>query len=338
MRPLRAAGRSAARSATPAASARPTGPSSPSAAVTSASVPSAGDSISTVTLSVSISSSGSPFATASPSDFSHRSTLPVSCAIPSAGMITSAGMHSLVAGGVDDRVGDRRIVQVRSHLALPGKRTADGVLAAGRDEQLLRRETRDHLAAVFRDYELLLDPRRRPAVRRRPEGLEREHHPLLDLGRIVERHETAEDRLLPDREPDPVSVLQRERRLLVRETELVRLRPHGNDVCSGHAGPNERDGVIEDVATTLVSVHERARGAADGKRPVVARAVTVVRMEDVEVRRIAGPQHAVGEHMWMRAATLARDRVDALHMLRAQLVEHLVDERDAVVLAEAGPK
>ena len=48
-----------------------------------------GASISTVTLSVSTSMSGSPFATSSPSALSHRSTLPVSWAIPRAGMITS---------------------------------------------------------------------------------------------------------------------------------------------------------------------------------------------------------------------------------------------------------
>ena len=48
-----------------------------------------GASISTVTLSVSTSMSGSPFATSSPSALSQRSTLPVSWAIPRAGMITS---------------------------------------------------------------------------------------------------------------------------------------------------------------------------------------------------------------------------------------------------------
>ena len=101
-----------------------------------------------------------------------------------------------------------------------------------------------------------------------------------------------------------MSVLQRERGLFVGKTELLRLRPHGHDVCRRHAGPNERDGVVEDVATTFVRVHECARRAPDGKRPVVARAVTVVRMKDVEVRGIAGPEHAVSEHVWMRAATL----------------------------------
>ena len=48
-----------------------------------------------------------------------------------------------------------------------------------------------------------------------------------------------------------------------------------------------------------------------------------------------GPQHPVGEDVRVRRAALARDRVDALDVLGAELEEHLVDERDAVVLAEA---
>jgi hypothetical protein len=35
----------------------------------------------------------------------------------------------------------------------------------------------------------------------------------------------------------------------------------------------------------------------------------------------------------VRAAALARDRVDAFDVLRAEVEEHLVDERDALVLA-----
>ena len=38
----------------------------------------------------------------------------------------------------------------------------------------------------------------------------------------------------------------------------------------------------------------------------------------------------------MRVAALARDRVDRLHVVRAHLVEHLVGQRDDVVLAHAG--
>jgi hypothetical protein len=70
----------------------PTGTSCPSLAETPPRTPSAGASISTVTLSVSTSISGSPFATCSPSALIQRSSFPVSWAIPSAGMITSVAM------------------------------------------------------------------------------------------------------------------------------------------------------------------------------------------------------------------------------------------------------
>src|SRR5262249_6034557 len=51
------------------------------------------------------------------------------------------------------------------------------------DEQLLGREARDHLGAVGRDDDLLLDPRRREPVRRRAVRLEGDDHPLLQLDR-----------------------------------------------------------------------------------------------------------------------------------------------------------
>src|SRR5436190_6217563 len=316
----------------------PTGTSAPSGARRPASVPSAGDSISTVTLSVSTSSSGSPLATVSPSRRSQRSTLPVSCAIPSAGMITSAGMRSLEARGLDDGVRDTRVVQVRRHLALRRERAGDGVLAAGAHEQLLGREAGDHLAARARHDELLLDPRRRPAVARRPERLEREDHALLDRLRIVERDEPAEDRLLPDREADAVPVLERERGLLVGEAELLGAREDLDDLGGRDAGPHHRDRLIEHVAAADVGVDERPRGGADGERAVVARAVAVVGVQNVEIGGVAGAEHPVGEDVRMRAAALARDGVDALDVLRAQLEQHLAHERDGVVLAEARPQ
>jgi hypothetical protein len=51
-------------------------------------VPEALASISTVALSVSISIIASPFVTRSPSCFNQEMSLPVSCAIPKAGMMT----------------------------------------------------------------------------------------------------------------------------------------------------------------------------------------------------------------------------------------------------------
>src|SRR5579871_5761216 len=70
----------------------PTGISAPSEAFTPARTPSAGASTSTTALSVSISSRGSPLVTRSPSFFRQAMSLPVSCAISSAGMTTLKGM------------------------------------------------------------------------------------------------------------------------------------------------------------------------------------------------------------------------------------------------------
>ena len=90
-------------------------------------------------------------------------------------------------------------VEVRLRLALERQRAADRVIGLAGDQQVLGREPGDHLAAVLGDDELLLDPGRRPAVARGPERLEREHHPLANLLRMIERYEPREDRLLPDR-------------------------------------------------------------------------------------------------------------------------------------------
>ena len=55
-------------------------------------MPEAGASISTVALSVSTSMSGSPLVTGWPSALSQLSSVPFSCATPSAGMITSVAI------------------------------------------------------------------------------------------------------------------------------------------------------------------------------------------------------------------------------------------------------
>ena len=78
------------------------------------------------------------------------------------------------------------------------------------------------------------------------------------------------------------------------------------------------------------------RRAADDERAVVARPVAVVHVDDVEVRLVAGADQPVGEHVRVRAAALAGDRVDRLDELRAHLEQPLVRERDDVALTDAG--
>ncbi len=74
----------------------PTGTTSPTFAVTPDSTPSPPASISTTALSVSTSSSISPFLTCSPSFFFHETSLPVSCAISSAGITTLIAISELL--------------------------------------------------------------------------------------------------------------------------------------------------------------------------------------------------------------------------------------------------
>ena len=131
--------------------------------------------------------------------------------------------------------------------------------------------------------------------------------------------------------------LERERRLLVGEAELLGLGPELDHLRGRHPGPDLVNRDVEVVAAALVGVDQRRGAAADGERPVVAGAVAVEGVQDVEVGRVPGAQRAVGEHVRVRAAALARDRVDALDELRPHVVEDLVDQRDALVLAEPGP-
>src|SRR6516165_1099905 len=55
------------------------------------------------------------------------------------------------------------------------------------DGQLLGREQRDHAATLVGHHDLLFDAGGGVAVARRAIGFEREHHALLDFGRMVER-------------------------------------------------------------------------------------------------------------------------------------------------------
>src|SRR5690349_18062818 len=77
-----------------------------------------------------------------------------------------------------------------------------------RHEQLLRREAGQDLGPVRRDDDLLLDPGRRVAVLRRAVRLEGDHHALLQLDRVVDRVQAADDRALVQEQPDAVAELE----------------------------------------------------------------------------------------------------------------------------------
>ena len=145
------------------------------------------------------------------------------------------------------------------------QRPVHGEVVRARDQQLLGREARDHFVARFRDDDLFLDARRAPAVGGRPECFQREHHARLEFVRVIQRDQPADHRLFPDRQPDPVAELQRERRLFVREAELLRLRPHRGHLRGSAARPDQFDGGVEIFAAALVGVDHRVRRVADGE-------------------------------------------------------------------------
>src|SRR5690625_1089912 len=153
-----------------------------------------------------------------------------------------------------------RGVEVGLGVADSRQRAVDGeVAAAAGDEQVLGRELGDDLAAVLRDDDLLLDAGRPPAIGRRPVGLQREDHALLDELGVLEGGEPGADRLLPVGQHRAVSRLPRGGSLLVGEAELLGLGPQLDDVGSGGAGPHRRDRPVHVLPGDLVRIDLRRR-------------------------------------------------------------------------------
>src|SRR5438105_3403996 len=117
-----------------------------------------------------------------------------------------------------------------------------------RHEQLLRREACNDLAAIFRHHQLLLDASGCPAIGGWPEGLQGENHALLDDLRVIQRDESAKDRLLPNREPYSMPVLQGKGSLLIGKAELWSLGPELDDIRRRYTRLDGIDGGIQDVA------------------------------------------------------------------------------------------
>src|SRR5690349_8624170 len=172
----------------------------PSRAVTAERMPSPGDSTSTTALSVSTSSSGSPFTTCSPSRLRQETTLPVSCAISRAGIttLTAIGKNRERAPLAHShsfrfRAGFHHFdhALAGSSFAFPrgGQGPIHGVVMRARDQQFLGGKTSNYFVAGFRNHDLLLDSRGAPAVRGRPERLQRKHHARFQLMRVLQRNQ-----------------------------------------------------------------------------------------------------------------------------------------------------
>src|ERR1700757_2913548 len=119
--------------------------------------------------------------------------------------------------------------RLRFALARSRQRTVHREVVSARNQKFFGREARDDFVARRSDHDLFFNASGAPSVRRRPERLQRENHSRLDLTGMVERHESADDWLLPDREANAVAILQSESRFFVRESEVCRFRPYRRD-------------------------------------------------------------------------------------------------------------
>src|ERR1700681_1303892 len=173
------------------------------------------------------------------------------------------------------------------------------------DEQLFGREQRQQRAAAGRDHDLLLDSRRRLTVGGGAIGLEREDHALAQLDRVFERIEAGDDRPLVQPEPETVAELQPERGHLALETEVLRFRPQSGDLIGGGPRPHQVDRRIDPFPSSRICVALRRRRATNGERAVVARAVPVEGLDDVEIRLVARAYEPICEIVGMGVAALA---------------------------------
>ena len=86
-------------------------------------------------------------------------------------------------------------------------------------------------------------------------------------------------------------VLQAEGGGLVGEAELPGPRPQGDYVGRGGARLDQRDGLVHVLPAADIGVALCPGRAADRERPVVARPVAVIAVQNVEERRVAGRKY-----------------------------------------------
>src|SRR3989454_3811084 len=158
------------------------------------------------------------------------------------------------------------------------------------------------LSALGHDDHLFLDARRRDAVGRRAVGLDREDHPGLELHRVVERVQPADDRPFVEAQPEPVAEVEAERGHLALEPDLRRLRKGPGDPVGRHARLDQRDRLVHPLARLLVGADLRRGRAADAEGAVVAGPVADERLDDVEEGLVARADESVGEVVGAGAA------------------------------------
>src|SRR5207245_10560917 len=141
-------------------------------------------------------------------------------------------------------------------------------------------------------------------------------HPPLRRDRVSDRLDAADDRSLAQGPAQAVPELQAEGFHLTPEAKILRFRPGLCDQVGGHAGLDHIDSDIDPFSCLPIGVSLALRCPADIEGPVVAGAIAVVGLDDVEEGLVAGPDEAIGKDMWVRAAALAGAGVDRLDIVR----------------------
>src|SRR3990170_4061667 len=116
----------------------------------------------------------------------------------SSGMVMPTTVHSQRPVGSRPRRSPAARVDVRLAVALDRQIAARGEVPLAGHQQVLGGELGDHLGALSRNHQLLLDPRRTPAVGGWPVRLEGEDHSLLEDPGGGGGGEAGEDRAVPE--------------------------------------------------------------------------------------------------------------------------------------------
>src|ERR1035437_4496662 len=204
------------------------------------------------------------------------------------------------------------------------------------NHQLLRGKSRENCGAVVGDNDFFFDTGRGDAIRSGAERLESKDHAGLQFNRVGETVEATDHRTLVQSKAEAMAELQTEGRHLVGEAKLSCGGTGFGDHVGASTGADQIDGLIHPLACLGVGVALRAGRTADGQGPVVTRAVTVERTDDVKECLVAGTDNSVGEVVRVRVAPLTRDCVNCLDLVGTHLVESLVGERDDLVLTNTG--
>ena len=122
----------------------------------------------------------------------------------------------------------------------------------------------------------------------------------------------------------------------IGESERRRLGPDLRHLVRAYARPDEVDCGVKPCAALDISIVLHWSRASDVERAIVARAITLVALKDVEEGLVAGPELPVCEVVRMRVAAFARDGIDRFDIVGSQLIKHLIGHRHDIAFTHAG--